>query len=66
MRADYPSIVSGLDQLFFSPLVEDETPQERSDCIEVFLKFNGWTWDEYLEELSKEKPAWTPPLSSMS
>lgn len=64
MRADYPSIVAGLDQLFFSPLIEDETLQQRVDCIEVFLKSNGWTWDEYLEELSKEKPTWIQPTLS--
>lgn len=66
MRADYPSIVSGLDQLYFSPLLEDETLQERANTIEVFLVSNGWTWDEYLEELSNEKPTWTQLPSSMS
>jgi hypothetical protein len=59
MRPNYQTIVIGLDQLFFLPLMEKETAQDRADCIEAYLKLNGWTWDEYINELSKEE-TWIP------
>lgn len=37
-----------LDQLFFGDLIEDETPQDRADAIEVFLKSNNLTWDDVI------------------
>lgn len=54
MKATWETISSGLDQLWFTPFVEDETPQDRADATENFLKSNGWTWDEVLNEISKD------------
>lgn len=48
MKAERATITSGLDQLFFSPLIEDESLQDRANAIESFLNQNGWTWDDYL------------------
>jgi hypothetical protein len=64
MRASYETITSGLDQLFFSPLVENESPLDRAGTIDTYLVSNGWTWDEYINELSNEQMTWTTlPLS---
>jgi len=54
MKASWATISLGLDQLWFTPFAEDETPQDRADATENFLKANGWTWDEVLNEISKE------------
>ena len=52
MQASYETISIGLDQLFFSPLVMDETPEDRSDAVETFLLSNGWTWDMVLDQMT--------------
>jgi hypothetical protein len=54
MRADYKTIVSGLDQLYFSRLIEDETIESRRETIETFLLSNGWTWAQLLTHIEKE------------
>ena len=54
MRLSYQKVISMLDQLFFSSLIEDETAQNRAETIEVFLSTNGWDWNQIIEELSKE------------
>jgi hypothetical protein len=54
MKANWDTVSAGLDQLFFTPLMEDETPEERADVIEAFISFNGWTWDDILSEMEKE------------
>ena len=54
MQASYQTISLGLDQVFFRPLIEDETAQDRRDAIETFLSANGWTWDQVLEQMTKE------------
>jgi hypothetical protein len=54
MRSNWDTVNGGLDQLFFSPFVKDESPQDRAECIETFLKSNGWTWDEVLAKIAKE------------
>lgn len=50
MKAERATITSGLDQLFFSPLIEDESLQDRANTIESFLSLNGWTWDDILSD----------------
>lgn len=54
MKAKWETISTGLDQLWFTPFTDCETPQDRGDAIETFLKSNGWTWDEVLAEISKD------------
>ena len=54
MKANWETVSVGLDQLFFNPFTDCETPQDRADAIETFLKANGWTWDEVLNEISKD------------
>lgn len=54
MRTDYQTLSSGLDQLIFSPLIEDETIEERADTIRVYLRSNGWTWESVLEYICNE------------
>lgn len=54
MKAKWETISIGLDQLWFSPLGDCETIQDRADAIETFLKANGWNWDEVLDYISKE------------
>lgn len=44
----------GLDQLWFTPLSESETIEDRSETIEKFLKSNHWTWDKVLDAMGKE------------
>lgn len=54
MKASWETVSSGLDQLWFTPFSDCESPQDRADAIDTFLKANGWTWDEVLNEISKE------------
>lgn len=49
-RANKETVLTGLDQLFFSPLAQDESAQDRADAIDTFLSANGWTWDDVLKE----------------
>lgn len=50
MKASKEAIQTGLDQLWFSPLGQNESAQDRADAIETFLSANGWTWDDVLKE----------------
>lgn len=55
MKPNWETISTGLDQLFFiTPLLEDETIQDRADTIDLYLQANGWTWDEVIAETAKE------------
>ena len=54
MKASWETISTGLDQLWFTPFADCESPQDRADATENFLKSNGWTWDEVLDEIAKE------------
>lgn len=54
MKTNRATLDSGLDQLFFSPLVEGETVQDRADAIETFLKSNNATWDDVISIPDKE------------
>ncbi len=54
MKAKWETISIGLDQLWFSPLGDCETIQDRADAIDTFLSSNGWSWDEVLEYIAKE------------
>jgi len=54
MKSPWETISTGLDQLWFSPLSDCETIQDRADAIDTFLKANGWTWDEVLNEIGKD------------
>ena len=54
MKSSWETISSGLDQLWFTPLTDCETIQDRADAIESFLTFNGWNWDEVLNYIAKE------------
>lgn len=54
MKSSWQTISSGLDQLFFSSLVEDETIEDRSQTIDTFLISNGWSWDEVIAQMGKE------------
>lgn len=44
----------GLDQLWFTPLTDCETIQDRADAVDTFLNSNGWNWDEVLDYIAKE------------
>lgn len=59
MKLSWEAINSGLDQLFFTPLVVDEDALDRAKTIDTYLTTNGWTWDEYINELSNEQMTWT-------
>jgi hypothetical protein len=52
MKVARSIVISGLDQLFFSPLIEDETLEDRADCIDNFLRMNGVSWDDILDQIS--------------
>jgi hypothetical protein len=54
MKSVWETISIGLDQLWFTPLSDCETIQDRADAIETFLSTNGWTWDEVLKEIGKD------------
>lgn len=54
MKASWGIISVGLDQLFFSPLLEDETAESRDETIVKFLTANGWTWDDVLDRMAEE------------
>lgn len=54
MKAPWETVSVGLDQLWFTPFTEGESPQDRAGAIDNFLKLNGWTWDEVLNEIVKE------------
>ena len=54
MRSSYETVSCGLDQLFFSGFIQDERPEDRAETIETFLKLNGWTWDQLLDEMEKQ------------
>ncbi len=54
MKAPWQTISSGMDQLFFTPFLKEETAYDRAQAIESFLKANGWTWDEVLAVIEKE------------
>jgi len=64
MKASWATISSGLDQLWFTPFGDYETPQDRADATETFLKANGWTWDEVLKEISKDPDNGQPSVRS--
>lgn len=66
MKASWETINSGLDQLFFTPLVKDEDALDRAQTIDTYLVSNGWTWDEYINELSNEQMTWTTQPSSQN
>lgn len=54
MKSPWSTISSGLDQLWFSPFVKDESAQDRADAVDTFIQANGWTWDEVIEYIAKE------------
>lgn len=54
MRPDFQDFMLGLDQLFFTPLVQHETAEGRAQTIEAFLAAKSWTWDEILEEIGND------------
>lgn len=54
MKSNWDTISRGLDELWFTPLMSFETIQDRADAIDIFLKSNGWTWDEVLKEIGKD------------
>lgn len=54
MRSSYQDLLLGLDQLFFTPLVQHETAEDRAQTIEAFLAAKSWTWDEILEEIGND------------
>lgn len=53
-KASYQTIKLGLDQLFFSRLIEDERPEDRAEAVEKFLSLNGWSWDDVLKQMEEE------------
>jgi hypothetical protein len=54
MKSSWEKVSSGMDQLFFTPFVKDESAYDRAQAIETFLTANGWTWDEVLLCIEKE------------
>lgn len=54
MKSTWTTISTGLDQLWFTPLLDCESVVDRADAIENFLKSNGWSWDEVLDYIAKE------------
>lgn len=54
MKAPWETITSGMDQLFFTPFLKEETAYDRAQAIDAFLLANGWTWDEVLDSIAKE------------
>jgi len=54
MRSNYQTISIGLDQLFFNPFIKNETPEDRAEAIDNFLKLNGWTWDQVINHILQE------------
>jgi hypothetical protein len=54
MKSPWTTITAGLDQLFFSPMIEEESLDDRATTIDNFLAANGWTWDDVIQEMAKE------------
>lgn len=54
MKASWETVNAGLDQLFFTPFLRDETAYHRAQAIEELLKANGWTWDQVLEMIGSD------------
>jgi hypothetical protein len=54
MKAPWETISSGLDQLFFTPFLAEESAFDRAQAIETFLSANGWDWDEVLKRIGEE------------
>lgn len=54
MKSSWETVSSGMDQLFFTPFLKEETASDRAQAIETFLKANGWTWDEVIDTIAKE------------
>lgn len=52
-RLSFELINAGLDQLYFSPLLDEESVDDRAESIQKFITLNGWTWDSYIEKLSE-------------
>ena|SRR5258706_2318117 len=53
-RLAWTTICYGLDQLYFSKLIPGETEKDRAQAIDRYIELNGWTWDQVVEEISKE------------
>jgi hypothetical protein len=54
MKSVWDTISIGLDQLWFTPLSDCESIEDRAEAIETFLSANGWTWDMVLDYISSE------------
>jgi len=54
MQANYQDVLLGLDQLFFTPLLQEETAKDRAQTIEAFLANKEWTWDNLLERIGQD------------
>ena len=54
MRSNYQDVLLGLDQLFFTPLLQGETAKDRAQTIEAFLANKEWTWDNLLERIGQD------------
>ena len=51
MKKPFKEVFDQLDKLFFySPL----KPDDKAKVVEAYLQSAGWTWDQYLEEITKE------------
>lgn len=62
MKASWETISSGLDQLWFTPLIENETPDDRAQTVDTFLNANGWNWDDVINHLAKESIDGSDPV----
>lgn len=47
-RQPYQVFLQGLDHLFFSSLLEGESPEDRAETIETYLKSNGFSWNDVI------------------
>lgn len=55
MKIDYNALMSGLDQLYLLPFLEHETPNDRAQAIDNYLRMSGWDWNNIIERLTKER-----------
>ena len=52
-RPTYAELTIGLDQLYFLPLGEEETLDDRMHVIEAYIKMSHWTMDEIIDVMAQ-------------
>jgi hypothetical protein len=54
MKTPWQTVEPVLDQLFFLPLADNETPELRDQVIRAWLAVNGYSWSDVIEHITME------------